>query len=365
MIISDLPFIWRTTAEPDEPPPGVSERMDFTWDWDNRYGLLRQKVTPELREALAAIYKVGSENLGATPQYGERFWQFFLGMCGPRFQNRPVKKTNVLEIGPGSGWMTKRLQQHIDPFVFKGSFPPVDYTQHSWMFSNSSREHRSGDFDVIVAHHVLEHVEDVDLFLKGCATILSSNGLVFLAVPDCAWEIGTGDVSIATHQHLSYFTPRSLAACARAAGLDHVQLYSDGGAIMAAFGRQVSRDDEGYLSMEDMPVHTFGRFCSRAVKNEGIISSLVDRFMGSDIGFYAPMRALPYVAMEDYPFRLFDDGMAGKYLDGVDNQIEGIADFEAMPVDVMFVMSRTYEREIVAKLAGRCKVITLTEMLDV
>jgi hypothetical protein len=183
-----------------------------------------------------------------------------------------------------------------------------------------------------------------------------------IAVPDCTESIRLGDISIACHQHLSYFTRSSLRACLRAAGLIELRghtVSAEGTLYVAAYAgeRPLNR-----LEAQE----TFGRFYARAAANRTRIGAIIHELQfTARLGVYVPMRLFPYCPVFDPGVRLFDDGMRGQFLDGVTEVIEGLEDFNAEPdVDVMLVMSLTHDKAIVDKLAGRCKVITLREMLD-
>lgn len=361
MIIRDLPLIWRLNDQDQAPlPRGVPARMDFEWDWDDRLGLLRQKVTPALLQALAAIYAAGSENLGATPGYGMDFWRGLSAEIRRIFHDR--KKIRALEIGPGDGWLIKKLRGLGVKAEGCSDFPSAAPV---------------GRFDLIVHHHVLEHIADPLGFIMAQKDILNPGGAIICLVPNCSLSIRLGDQSMACHQHINYFSSRSLAALGSAAGLvqrrlclyDEKPIDGFDGHLMFAFTRPGGRDDIRNVDWsddfdDDFGGETFGRFYSRAVlKRNQVATIFACRENYGTYGIYAPMRILPYSRLGGFA-RLFDDGMRGKYLDGIYHRIEGIEDFEAKPVDVMFVMSMTHERQIVEKLAGRCKVITLREMLD-
>jgi len=356
MIIRDLPFIWRLLDQspmgetvngryiPCPRPRAVPDRLNFEWDWDHGLGLLKQKATPILLRALDTIYKEGSANLGATERYGEGFWQMV--------QERIAIGARVLEIGPGTGWLTERMKAHgASVETFHGKFGETPLAEGEITPS----------YDLIVHHHVLEHVEDPVAFLTACRERLARGGTVLCAVPDCTESIALGDLSMATSQHLSYFASNSLRNAFEAAGFARVGARPSDGTLMAA--ATVERDIDGPF-LRPPCNETFGRFVARALQNDLKMARIFEHYAGRvRIGIYCPMRMLPYCPHIGLA-RLFDDGMVGKYLDGVPRQIEGFADFIERPVDVMFVMSLTHEREIVEKIGGRCKVITLREMLD-
>lgn len=79
-----------------------------------------------------------------------------------------------------------------------------------------------GSFDVITAWDVLEHMSNPAAFLRQCARLLRSGGALWLKVPDieslqARWMRARWPVYLP--EHLGYFTRKSLALCARDAGL--------------------------------------------------------------------------------------------------------------------------------------------------
>lgn len=68
------------------------------------------------------------------------------------------------------------------------------------------------DVNVVVARQVLEHINDVDLFLAEANRMLVLGGIICLEVPNTDIALTTGDVSCLWEEHVNYFTPASLQA---------------------------------------------------------------------------------------------------------------------------------------------------------
>lgn len=78
-------------------------------------------------------------------------------------------------------------------------------------------------YDLIVFAHVLEHTLDPVLSLRNAADLLNEGGIISVEVPNNACEgrrrMGESWRWTDAPRHLNFFTPESLVACARAAGL--------------------------------------------------------------------------------------------------------------------------------------------------
>lgn len=73
-------------------------------------------------------------------------------------------------------------------------------------------------FDVIIAQNVFAHIAYTKEFLQYAASCLSNTGAVFVQTSQ-ANMIFNGEFDTVYHEHLSFFSPRSMQALARRAGL--------------------------------------------------------------------------------------------------------------------------------------------------
>jgi len=76
-------------------------------------------------------------------------------------------------------------------------------------------ECRSGEFDVVLMSHVLEHVYDVNEWIEKAAKLLRPNGVCVVALPNFGSIIrrmlGSGDPFICPPMHLNHFDSRNLS----------------------------------------------------------------------------------------------------------------------------------------------------------
>jgi 2-polyprenyl-3-methyl-5-hydroxy-6-metoxy-1,4-benzoquinol methylase len=119
------------------------------------------------------------------------------------------KDLRVLEIGGGNIFIAEQISKlfsklHVtclDPSyesqkisenveLISGFFPSVLAKQK---------------FDIIYSFNTIEHVPDVDSFLKCLYESMESDGSVILSFPECSKQIASGDWNLFSQQHVNYF----------------------------------------------------------------------------------------------------------------------------------------------------------------
>ena len=377
MKIDELPFYWRLKESGAISP--VPELVPFTYDFDEGLQLLIQKRDHATLEYLKTIYKEDA-NIGylqdaneiAKP-YGTDFSRFIetsLGRWGGH-----VRK--VLELGCGGCTILNELKTSgydvvgIDP----GPLAAREGARRGIKIINSFfPTNEFGEMvDFIFHNDVLEHVDDPVGFLQDQRKQLNANGLIITAVPDCSEGVLTGEISMTMHQHLNYYDLESLKNVFEAAGLEVLAIERAlyGGSIYCCARKNNNQmSDNSKAGFEK-----FHKFTSDAEKNICKFAAEVAscRKNGGSLGFYAPLRALPYLAILKIRngFRFFDDThhWYGRCFDGVDVMIENFDDLKARPVDALFIMSMTFGEKIVNRISEgniQCdRIITLKQVLDV
>ncbi len=104
-----------------------------------------------------------------------------------------LKKGKMLDIGCGGGILTENLVQHYSKMELYG----CDISRTAIMYARKlgsgkvkydvlrqkKLPYKDNFFDVCICLDVMEHVPDVDFFLKEVKRVLKKNGLFFLIVP--------------------------------------------------------------------------------------------------------------------------------------------------------------------------------------
>ncbi len=104
---------------------------------------------------------------------------------------RPLEKINILDIGCGGGLLSepmKRLGANVTGI--DASLKNIKIAKHhakknkldiNYLCSSPEKLKTKKKFDVILNMEIVEHVKDINFFLKSCSKLLKKDGLMFVA----------------------------------------------------------------------------------------------------------------------------------------------------------------------------------------
>ena len=103
----------------------------------------------------------------------------------------PLSGINVLDIGCGGGLLSEpmcRLGANVTAIdasnkniAIANLHAKKNNLKINYICSSPEKLKTTKKFDVILNMEIVEHVEDIDFFLKSCANLLKKNGLMFVA----------------------------------------------------------------------------------------------------------------------------------------------------------------------------------------
>jgi len=185
---------------------------DFAFTWPPPADL--QRYYP----AFYRRYGRGSAGLLQRVQQGRaRRWA--------RAFDRPGR---CLEIGSGEGWMLAAIRDLGWRVVgLERTATSAAFARHvqglSMLVGSLEAIRPDARFELIVLHHVLEHLPDPAGTLLACRRLLAPGGRIVVAVPNFAsWQrafAGPYWLHLDVPRHLGHFTPRSLRYAFSLAGL--------------------------------------------------------------------------------------------------------------------------------------------------
>ncbi|MDH4121419.1 MAG: class I SAM-dependent methyltransferase [Deltaproteobacteria bacterium] len=378
--LGDLPFYWRLANINEKKNNPVKSFFPFSFSFDHTVDLLIQKQNEEVMRALSNIY-TQNENIGylqddneiAKP-YGTDFIKYVENIINT---NPNINK--ILEVGCGGCVVLSHLKKlgyeasGIDASPFAATEGKKKGIEVITDFFPSQKLKEK--FGLIYHVDVLEHIRNPVEFLKNHHDNLLEDGIIIVNVPDATESIEIGDISMAMHQHINYFTEFSLRNTLTSAGFDVIDVKKAGyGGSLYGVGIRTRNPGAIVLSNEKSNNHPFKEFAKKANHSIQRFREINNAFFADEnntIGYYVPLRALPYIAacQIGYKFRFFDDTehWHNKEFDGVSVKVENFSDLKANPVSHILIMSLTFgeviKKKIISEFGESIKVITLSELI--
>ena len=106
----------------------------------------------------------------------------------------PPRKLRILDIGSGNGEIAAYFSEHnycVGVDVSDQFHASVSHIPHC-LGRSESLPFRSGCFDIVISHHVIEHVDDHDLHLKEIRRVMKSCGVAYLGTPNLSSPLMRG-----------------------------------------------------------------------------------------------------------------------------------------------------------------------------
>ncbi|WP_321469663.1 class I SAM-dependent methyltransferase [Halarcobacter sp.] len=368
--LGKIQFYWRMVKNKEDEKCDIPAFLDFEFTYDQELNLIKQNTSDLIMNTLEEVYKY-NYNVGYLQDghdlaegYANDFLNFFIK------NKEKVEIKSIFEIGCGGGYLLKKIKD-LGEFKITCLDPSPVALKNKEHFDVVSSFYPCEKFkekvDLIIHYDVLEHIDNPVEFLNKHKRNLQSDGYIMFAVPDCSEYLEMGDISMVLHEHINYFDKESLELTVQKAGFSNIEVeQSKHGGVLYCFAQ--NRCDS--ICLTNSSSKKFIDFKSNYESIQKKIDLLIKQYTqeNKQIGFYVPLRALPYISKYDNQnFRFFDDdsGIHKKYFDGFDIAIENFNDLSKDPTDVVFVMSCSFGEKIKDKILSNTSVIKVITLKDI
>ena len=106
-------------------------------------------------------------------------------------KKKPLKKISILDVGCGGGLLSEPMTRlganvvGLDASNKNINVAKIHAVKNNlkikYLCASPENYKTTNKFDVILNMEIIEHVEDVDFFLKSCSKLLKKNGIMFVA----------------------------------------------------------------------------------------------------------------------------------------------------------------------------------------
>lgn len=90
----------------------------------------------------------------------------------------------VLDVGCGEGELVSTFQKHgVETYGIDISKQSLLHARNVVQADAEKIPFKNNTFDLMIAHHSLEHLKNPEYFIKECKRVLKENGIVCVVVP--------------------------------------------------------------------------------------------------------------------------------------------------------------------------------------
>ena len=168
-----------------------------------------------------------------TQAFSPRFVTFAEGLARRWVDRYDIRGKQIVEIGCGKGEFLAMMCEvgdnrgvGIDPSVKPERLAPETRARTTFLAELWSPEHRDIPADAIVCRHTLEHIAPVERFVSSVRDAVEDrrDTIVLFELPDTRRVLDQVAFWDIYYEHVSYFTPGSLARLFRRTGFDVLDL---------------------------------------------------------------------------------------------------------------------------------------------
>lgn len=208
----------------------AGESVPLVCQLDKVTGLIQLLNFTEPTERYGNVdYSYTSSNSKTSREHWEELAQYL-------FSQINASESNILEIGSNDGFLLGIIQNHghrvlgVDASEFMSNFATAKGINTLMGIFGESEElimeiiEFSNVYKIIIANNVLNHSNNPISFVRNVKKILSIDGIFVFEVPYWFQTIKSLHFDQIYHEHVTYFTVKSVRELLRAAGLEIINL---------------------------------------------------------------------------------------------------------------------------------------------
>jgi SAM-dependent methyltransferase len=217
-----------------------------------------------------------------------------------------------------------------------------------------------GHAGIVIANHVLAHVESVSDVLDGIQRLLAADGVAYIEVQYLPDLLVNNAFDLVYHEHRNFFSLTSLENAAARWDLHVVgaQLTDRQGGSLRVMLTRAEPTGRAGLNFIRRPeswlrgVETYRGFQGRADRiRDRLVDLIYGRFDGRIIGYGAPAKAttlLNFCGLTGRPSVVVDttEAKQGRYIPGTIARIEAPADVDLSEAEALLLLAWNYAPEI-------------------
>jgi 2-polyprenyl-3-methyl-5-hydroxy-6-metoxy-1,4-benzoquinol methylase len=291
--------------------------------------------------------------------------------------NQNSGRANILEIGCNDGQLLSVIGLKCDSELY-GFEPSVNFKDiwkqrkingiNDFFGAKSAKELRqkSGAMNLVIARHVLEHIENPHDFFEGLRQISNDGTTIFIEVPYLASIFQLNRFENVSYSHLVHYSVRSMVTLAEQFGFivaDFNLCDVDGGSIVFKIMHQNAKN----ISKVELPTIEaemevlFEKFLSdfRASKSD-LVGYFAQNKSEKFIGFGAGAKGqflIHLYGLEKFLTVVIDEtpGYAGKFIPGTDVSIVGLDYIDEVELATVVNLAPTHTQAVMNKIPEKVK----------
>jgi SAM-dependent methyltransferase len=217
----------------------------------------------------ANYYSFNASKNAAPASFRDKLCARHLWMAGIRPLNVklvealcPDRDSRILDVGSGSGQKLETLWRKgyknlcgIDPFL-----PPEQERETPFPLRRLSVAEAGPDWDLIMYHHVLEHIDDPGAEIGRAAQSLRSGGRLLIRVPVAdSWAFSHYRqhwVQLDAPRHLCLLSRKALVALGEKSGLKQERAFDDSSAFQIWASRIYKKTSRSFMTGDNAYVRS-------------------------------------------------------------------------------------------------------------